>query len=66
MGRKRSGSPPDGPEAVRLAARCQHIRRWTIPRADYPAGREGYRRWRTDLARFRAKRGPEQRGRSPS
>ena len=45
---------PDAPEAVRLAARCQHIRRWTIPRADYPAGREGYRRWRTDLARFHA------------
>ena len=43
---------PDAPEAVRLAARCQHIRRWTIPRAGYPAGREGYRRWRTDLARF--------------
>ncbi len=45
---------PDAPEAVRLAVRCQHIRRWTIPRADYPAGREGYRRWRTDLARFHA------------
>ncbi len=45
---------PDAPEAVRLAARCQHIRRWTIPRTDYPTGREGYRRWRTDLARFHA------------
>ena len=45
---------PDAPEAVRLAARCQHIRRWTIPRADYPAGREGYRGWRTALARFHA------------
>ena len=45
---------PDAPEAVRLAARCQHIRRWTIPRTDYPAGRGGYRRWRTDLARFHA------------
>ena len=45
---------PDAPEAVRLAARCQHIRRWTIPRADYPAGRDGYRRWRMDLARFHA------------
>lgn len=45
---------PDAPEEVRLAARSQHIRRWTIPRADYPAGREGYRRWRTDLGRFHA------------
>ena len=45
---------PDAPEAVRLAARCQHIRRWTIPRDRYPAGRDGYRRWRTDLGRFHA------------
>ena len=45
---------PDAPEPVRLAARCQHIRRWTRPRADYPEGRDGYRRWRTDLARFHA------------
>ena len=45
---------PNAPELVRLAARCQHIRRWTVPRADYPEGRDGYRRWRTDLARFHA------------
>jgi hypothetical protein len=45
---------PDAPEPVRLAARCQHIRRWTIPRADYPAGRDGYRRWREALSRFHA------------
>ena len=43
---------PDAPEAVRLAARSQHIRRWTILRRQYPEGREGYRRWRTDLGRF--------------
>ena len=35
---------PDASEAVRLAARCQHIRRWTTPRGRYPAGRGGYRR----------------------
>jgi len=45
---------PDAPETVRLAARCQHIRRWTIPRGDYPEGRAGYRQWRTDLAVFHA------------
>ena len=45
---------PEAPEAVFLAARCQHIRRWTRPRADYPAGREGYRRWRTELGQFHA------------
>ncbi len=45
---------PDAPESVRLATRCQHIRRWTIPRADFPAGRDGYLRWRAELARFHA------------
>ena len=45
---------PDAHETVQLAARCQHIRRWTIPRGDYPEGRAGYRRWRTDLAAFHA------------
>ena len=45
---------PHAPEPVRLAARCQHIRRWTVPRADYPEGRDGYRSWRTELARFHA------------
>ena len=45
---------PDASEEVRLAARCQHIRRWTVPRDTYPGGRDGYRRWRTDLARFHA------------
>lgn len=45
---------PDASDVVRLAARCQHIRRWTIPRGTYPEGRDGYRRWRTDLARFHA------------
>lgn len=45
---------PGASEPLRLAVRCQHIRRWTIPRRRYPAGRDGYRRWRTDLAVFHA------------
>jgi len=45
---------PDASEAVRLAARAQHIRRWEIPRGQYPRDRQGYRRWRTDLGRFHA------------
>ena len=45
---------PDAPDVVRLAVRCQHIRRWTISRGDYPDGRDGYRGWRNDLARFHA------------
>jgi hypothetical protein len=45
---------PTAPEVVRLAARCQHIRRWTLPRADFPSGRDGYKRWRSTLARRHA------------
>jgi hypothetical protein len=45
---------PDASEALRLAARCQHIRRWQIPRGSYPAGRVGYLQWRTQLGRFHA------------
>ena len=41
-------------EALRLAARCQHIRRFEIPRSSYPDGRVGYLKWRTTLARFHA------------
>ena len=45
---------PQASEPLQLAARSQHIRRWTVPRSDYPPGRSGYRRWRTDLAQFHA------------
>jgi len=45
---------PDPSEALRLAARCQHIRRWQIPRESFPAGRVGYLQWRTQLGRFHA------------
>ena len=47
---------PHASEALRLAARCQHIERWTIPREDFPPGRVGYLQWRTKLARFHADR----------
>jgi len=45
---------PDASEALRLAARCQHIRRWQSPRESFPAGRVGYLQWRTQLGRFHA------------
>jgi len=45
---------PDAPDALRLAVRAQHIRRWTVPRDGYPMDRQGYHRWRTALARFHA------------
>jgi hypothetical protein len=45
---------PDAPEALRLAARAHHIRRWERPRDDYPRDRQGYLRWRRDLQVFHA------------
>lgn len=40
---------PDASEELRLAARAQHIARWRIPRDEYPAGRKGYKQWRSRL-----------------
>ena len=45
---------PNASIPLRLAARCAHIRRWTVPRSLYPEGRSGYKRWRSELARFHA------------
>lgn len=45
---------PDAPEPVWLAARCQHIRRWEIPRDAYPRTPEGYKAWRNRLMDFHA------------
>jgi hypothetical protein len=42
--------------ALRLAARCQHLERWAVPRETYAQGRLGYLKWRKDLARFHADR----------
>jgi len=40
---------PAASEALQLAGRAHHLRRWAIPRAAYPEGREGYLRWRRAL-----------------
>lgn len=41
----------DACEAQLLAARAHHLRRWALPRTDYPDGRAGYLRWRKALRR---------------
>jgi hypothetical protein len=43
---------PNASELLQIAARAQHIRRWTVPRTDYPMDRAGYKHWRTDLAKY--------------
>lgn len=50
---------PDASEELRLAARCQHLCRWQIPRADYPMTRAGYLQWRADLKKFHAQKAGE-------
>ena len=43
---------PSASVELQLAARSQHICRWKIPRSDYPMDRQGYKKWRLDLAVF--------------
>jgi Domain of unknown function (DUF4202) len=47
---------PDASEHLRIAARGQHIERWTSPRKSYPEGRVGYLSWRNELKEFHARR----------
>lgn len=43
---------PKASPALQIAASAQHLRRWQIPRSEYPMDRAGYLRWRTELARL--------------
>jgi Domain of unknown function (DUF4202) len=47
---------PDASEALRIAARGQHIERWRLPRKSYPEGRAGYLKWRQDAKEMHAQR----------
>jgi hypothetical protein len=50
---------PDASEALRLAARSQHLCRWTVPRETYPMTRVGYLQWRENLKKFHARKAGE-------
>jgi hypothetical protein len=50
--------PGAGPLLL-LAARCQHLERWSVPRDSYPAGRTGYLAWRRSLYTRQAGRARE-------
>lgn len=43
---------PNSSELLQIATRGQHIKRWAIPRNDYPMDRKGYLKWRTQLKIF--------------
>jgi len=50
---------PEASEPLRLAARCQHLCRWMIPRSQYPMDRAGYLKWRAELKKFHAEKSAE-------
>lgn len=50
---------PSASESLKLAARCQHICRWEIPRNTYPMDRVGYLTWRNDLKKLHASKATE-------
>lgn len=50
---------PEAPAILRLAARCQHLERWSVPRATFPEGKAGYLKWRQSLYKKQAERAQE-------
>jgi tRNAThr (cytosine32-N3)-methyltransferase len=50
---------PDAPPLLRLAARCQHLERWSVPRTNFPEGKVGYLNWRKSLYVKQAARAAE-------
>ena len=50
---------PQASAELRLAARCQHLCRWLVPRESYPMTRPGYLQWREGLKRFHAQKAGE-------
>jgi len=50
---------PGAPPLLRLAARCQHLERWTVPRESFPPGKAAYLAWRRSLYVKQAERGRE-------
>jgi hypothetical protein len=40
---------PTASQVLRLAARCQHLERWSVPRGTFPEGKAGYLAWRRSL-----------------
>jgi hypothetical protein len=47
---------PNAPELLRLAARAQHLERWSVPRSTFPMDKPGYHAWRRSLYTRQAER----------
>ncbi len=50
---------PDASASLRLAARCQHLERFLVPRSTFPDGKVGYHAWRRSLYTKQAERARE-------
>lgn len=50
---------PAAPNLLRLAARCQHLERFLVPRRTFPEGKAGYLQWRKSLYTKQADRARE-------
>jgi hypothetical protein len=50
---------PDASDLLRLAARCQHLERWSVARDSFPLDRAGYNAWRRTLYTRQAERARE-------
>lgn len=50
---------PGAAPILLLAARCQHLERWQVPRTSFPDGRAGYLAWRKSLYARQAGRARE-------
>lgn len=46
---------PDASDLLKIAARAQHLRRWDIPRENFPLGRHGYNDWRKECRAHHAR-----------
>jgi hypothetical protein len=47
---------PEASPALRLAARSQHLERWSVPRSTFPLDKAGYHAWRRSLYTKQAER----------
>lgn len=45
---------PEASESLKLATRAQHIKRWAIPRNEFPMTKSGYFQWRSKLKSYHA------------
>lgn len=50
---------PEAKPALLLAARSQHLERWSVPRASFPLDKPGYHAWRKSLYKKQADRARE-------